>query len=335
MNINLRCGITAALLGTVAANLDAGVVTAWYRFEEGTAGADLDDSGYLVNSGDASTSAFGRNWHTDGSQPKYAPVEASRLQVGASGGYLSNRLCDGTGASMLDTDVLHGGGVVDMYGFSFNGDRTQTIEFFYRTPPAAEWEVATNIQERIFMCNKVSPVNHQAYILQIRYLPSGGLYLMQTAYTNASTLCQNACAWTGPTQPDTWYHFAMVLIDGSDATNGVLPDKVVGQNPSGGGDVHYEAGKSYFFINHELVKVGPHFTSYYNPAARAWFGGNPENYKNWEVPTGVYMNLSTIGYYDEIRFTFNAGGSHDLAAALHPDDFLRMAPLPGTVVTIR
>ena len=307
--------LTAATICVVSAAMPAGIHTAWYRFEDGTAG---DTIGTLTNSGDSgSLTAVGRAFHTDGTEPKYSDVAGGQVQDGLGGTEYPNTRSDFVGMTTADTGNPHGGGVIDIQGLNLVSYFTNTVEFFYRTPS----DISLSRGKRLLKTGGPNFNEVNDYGLEIRQESDDALYVQKTGPDQVV----GGYGGAGFMQPDTWYHMAVVMIDSGG--DGDLPAEAVGDDD--GTPVYYQSGYVYFFINYDLALYGPAGGG--QTSTRMWLGGYPP-YQSWADPTEGRLDTTTLGYYDEIRLTMGwGGGTHLDAAALHPDGFLRIISplLPG------
>ena len=286
--------------------------------------ARAEPVGAMTDSGSSSVTVTGagRDFHAwpDETQPQYdahPDPEGCLVQDGKGGATYANSVRAYTAGTSAHTGNLHGGGVLDIQGFSFNGWHSQTVEFFYRTPGGTDWDAAKANQARILMLGPSGFGTSSSYLVEIRLLTDGRLYGQHSGNgaSIAGALNQQ------PLAPDTWYHLAYVGIDS--AGDGNFPAETF--RDRGGNEVSFEAGRAYFFLDGVLGFAGEHCSAA-EGGERMWLGGYPPNGAGWQDPTGARLDATAIGHFDEVRLTHQSGGTHRDAAALHPDQFLRFVP---------
>ncbi len=292
------------MVGSLSAS--ATIDSAWFRFEGGSAGGNI---GALTNSGTGNATGTGVDLYSgDGLAPVYSSqVPGSQIQDGVGGTVYSNSLADYTPKTNYSTGVDHGSGYINtmLNDGGFTSYYTGTIECFYKIPDDATLTQAESNSQHIFCFEKSSGKGME---IHLRHQPNGVLeYVVSDLPSNKNLYISTN---TGAFTAGSWHHIAMVFTgDASD-----LPGQ-------------YETGKVYCYLDYQLIGSGD-VPSSSGTANEGWFGNWPWYGNNqWNLRE----NTTAMGYYDDIRITYNSHGSHLGAAALTPDQFLRAVPEPATI----
>ncbi len=314
-----------AVMVVVSLSSKAAIDTAWFRFEEGSAGANI---GSLANSGSGAdepcTTGNGVDlYSSDGAQPVYSPdLPGSQIQAGAGGTTYTNSLSDYTPKTNYSTGNYHGSGYIALRGytsgqhsgFCFNNWVTATIELFYKVPNSATLTQAQNNWQRIlYFAPQNIPPGKTGYEIDVRHEPENYGNNKVVFLVDNRTGPQARVEYEGFTAGE-WHHIAIVLTgDANDL-------------PAG-----YEKYRMYVYVDYQLV--GSTDISSYGAqehATQGWFGAWPWwKDDHWEF--SGREDCTAMGYYDEIRITYNSHGTHLGGAALTPDQFLRAVPEPATI----
>ncbi len=296
------------IVGSLSAS--AAIDTAWFRFEDGSAGGNI---GTLANSGTGTTSGNGVDWYsTDGLQPVYSSqVPGPQIQDGLGGAVYSNGISNYTPPTTSGSSSdNHGSGYLAIRNdFGIASYYSTTIECFYMIPNQEMLAQAESNTQHVWFFNKSNHSN--ALNIEVRHQPGGNLEFVVGAPGKPTQYI----TYTGFTAGQ-WHHIAMVFTDSS-----------LSSDDFGG---NYEPGKIYAYVDYQLVDSkdipsAPYADDFGYFGAWPWWDSD-----HWELQGGREKTMS-MGYYDEIRLTYNSHGSHLGGAALTPDQFLRAVPEPASV----